>query len=220
MPDFTRERLLGGRVAGIDEAGRGPLAGPVTAAAVVLDPARLPDDLLRRIDDSKKLSHGAREDIYQSLMALRGDGLWFATASASVAEIDRVNILQATFLAMGRAFDGVTQSLGALPAAALIDGNRAPKGLPCRVETVIGGDGICLSIACASILAKVTRDREMTALARDFPGYGWERNMGYGTAAHLAGLARLGITPHHRRSFAPVARCLGPRGAGEGNPQG
>ena len=211
MPDFTREGLLGGRVAGIDEAGRGPLAGPVTAAAVVLDPKRLPTDLLRRIDDSKKLSHRAREDIYQSLIAWRGDGLWFAVASASVAEIDRVNILQATFLAMTRAFAGVTQCLGAAPEAALIDGNRAPKGLPCKVETVVGGDGICLSIACASILAKVSRDRQMTALARDFPGYGWERNMGYGTAAHLAALTRLGVTPHHRRSFAPVAQCLGLR---------
>lgn len=215
MPNFLREAALGGRVAGIDEVGRGPLAGPVTAAAALLDPARLPRPLLRRIDDSKKLRPAAREAVYDSLIEFSGRGIWFAVASASVAEIDRVNILQATFLAMTRALDALAATLGAMPDGVLIDGNRAPKGISCKVETVIGGDGKCLSIACASILAKVSRDRLMTTLAQDFPGYGWETNMGYGTAAHLAGLTRLGPTPHHRRSFAPVAQCLTTRAASE-----
>ena len=215
MPNFLREAALGGRVAGIDEAGRGPLAGPVTAAAVVLDPACLPRRLRRHIDDSKKLTPAAREDVYQAVMECSGNGAWFAVASASVEEIDRINILQATFLAMTRALDALAATLGAMPDGVLIDGNRAPRGISCRVETVIGGDGKCLSIACASILAKVSRDRLMTTLAQDFPGYGWETNMGYGTAAHLAGLARLGPTPHHRRSFAPVAQCLLPLAVSE-----
>ena len=216
MPNFLREMALGGRVAGIDEVGRGPLAGPVTAAAALLDPTRLPKSLLRRIDDSKKLRLAAREAVYESLLEFSGRGIWFAVASASVEEIDRVNILQATFLAMTRALDELASQLGARPDGVLIDGNRAPKGISGKVECVIGGDAQCLSIACASILAKVTRDRLMSELARDFPGYGWETNMGYGTAAHLAGLTSLGVTPHHRRSFAPVARCMTTRVVSEG----
>ena len=210
MPNFLREVALGGRVAGIDEAGRGPLAGPVTAAAVVLDPQRLPRRLRRGIDESKKLTAAAREEVFEAVMEFSGSGAWFAVASASVEEIDRINILQATFLAMTRALDALAATLGAMPDGVLIDGNRSPRGISCKVETVIGGDGQCLSIACASILAKVSRDRLMTTLAQDYPGYGWETNMGYGTAAHLAGLTRLGPTPHHRRSFAPVAQCVLP----------
>jgi ribonuclease HII len=148
-------------------------------------------------------------------MSFAGDGLWYGIASASVEEIDSINILQATFVAMSRALDGAVALLGAVPDAALIDGNRAPKELPCKVETVIDGDAKCLSIAAASILAKVTRDRQMIALARDFPGYGWETNVGYGTPEHLAGLARLGPTPHHRRSFAPIAQLTLPFAASE-----
>ena len=206
MPHYRIETSLGGRVAGIDEAGRGPLAGPVVAACVVIEPKRLPRKLLRAIDDSKQLSREAREEIYESLMVFAGAGVWFGIAEADVDEIDRINILQATFAAMCRAVTRAAETLGGLPDVAIIDGNRAPKALPCRAHTVIGGDAICLSVAAASILAKVTRDRAMVALATDFPGYGWETNVGYGTRAHLDGLARLGPTIHHRRSFAPVAQ--------------
>ena len=193
MPDFTRETAHGGIVAGIDEAGRGPLAGPVVAAAVILDPAGL--DALAGLDDSKVLSKGRREDLYARLTGRARIGI----GAASVAEIERRNILGATMLAMARAL----AALGAVPDLALVDGNRAPA-LPCPVETVVGGDAACLSIAAASVVAKVTRDRIMTRLAGVYPGYGWDRNAGYGTAQHRAALARHGITPHHRRSFSPI----------------
>lgn len=189
-------------MAGIDEAGRGPWAGPVVAGAVILDQKTIPRPIAQALDDSKKLSQAKREVLFDPLMhggwALVGIGM------ASVAEIDSLNILQATYLAMRRALE----ALGEMPTLALVDGNRAPK-LPCPVQTVIKGDGISLSIASASIVAKVTRDRIMTELARRYPGYGWESNAGYGTAAHQAALARLGVTPEHRRSFAPVAALVG-----------
>ena len=210
MPTFRMEMSLGGRVAGIDEAGRGPLAGPVVAAAVVIDPKRVPRSLVRKIDDSKQMQRDAREEVFAKLMTYSGDGFWFGIASASVEEIDSINILQATFVAMTRALDGMVAVLGCVPDAALIDGNRAPKAMPCKVETVIDGDAKCVSIAAASILAKVTRDRQMVELARDFPGYGWATNVGYGTPEHLDGLARLGPTLHHRRSFAPIAQLTLP----------
>jgi ribonuclease HII len=206
MPTFRIEMSLGGRVAGIDEAGRGPLAGPVVAAAVVIEPKRLPRSLIRRIDDSKQMQRDAREEVFEKLMTFANDGFWFGIASATVEEIDSINILQATFAAMTRALDGMAAVLGCVPDAALIDGNRAPKNMPCKVQTVIDGDAKCVSIAAASILAKVTRDRQMIELARDFPGYGWATNVGYGTPEHLDGLARLGPTIHHRRSFAPIAQ--------------
>ncbi len=190
-PDLLLEMAVTGRVCGVDEAGRGPLAGPVVAAAVILDPRRVPEG----IDDSKKLKAAERERLF----ALIGASAEVGIGEASVAEIDAVNILQATFLAMRRA----VAALRAPPDHALIDGNRAP-GLACAVTTVVAGDARSLSIAAASIVAKVTRDRLMAGLARQHPGYGWERNMGYGTAAHLEGLGRLGLTPHHRLSFAPV----------------
>jgi len=193
MPDFAREAAHGGLVAGIDEAGRGPLAGPVVAAAVILDPACL--DGLAGLDDSKALSKSRREELYARLPRRARIGV----GAASVAEIDRRNILGATLLAMARAL----AALGAVPDLALVDGNRAPA-LPCPVETVVGGDAACLSIAAASVVAKVTRDRIMTRLAGAYPGYGWERNAGYGTAQHRAALTRHGITPHHRRSFSPI----------------
>ncbi len=213
MPTFRIELSLGGRVAGIDEAGRGPLAGPVVAAAMVIEPKRLPRSLVRRIDDSKQMSREAREEVFEKLMGYSGDGLWFGIASASVEEIDRINILQATFVAMTRALDSTAIAMGAMPDAALIDGNRAPKQMPCKVQTVVDGDAKCVSIAAASILAKVTRDREMMALARDFPGYGWETNVGYGTREHHDGLARLGATLLHRRSYAPIAQLTLPLAA-------
>ena len=192
-PDFAHERALGGRVAGVDEAGRGPWAGPVVAAAVILDPARIPPGL----NDSKALSAARREALFDALMASATVSVGFA----EVAEIDRINILQATFAAMTRAVAPLA------PDHVLVDGNRAPRWLY-ATQTIIGGDGRCLSIAAASIIAKVTRDRLMIALAADHPGYGWAANKGYGTAEHSAALDRLGVTIHHRRSYAPVARRL------------
>ena len=192
MPHFRYEQQVGGRVAGVDEAGRGPLAGPVVAAAVIFSGAAAPPG----IDDSKKLRPAAREALFAAIMESAEVGI----GQASVAEIDRLNILQATFLAMRRAL----AALAPPPGHALIDGNRLPPGLPCPATTIVKGDSHSLSIAAASIIAKVTRDRLMLDLAAAHPGYGWERNMGYGTAAHLSGLARLGPTPHHRLSFAPV----------------
>ena len=200
-PDFAFETRAGGPVCGIDEAGRGPWAGPVVAAAVILDPAAIPPGL----DDSKRLTARRRAELHEALLdcARIGVGL------ASVAEIEAHNILQASFLAMRRAVG----DLGIRPASALVDGNRIPDGLPCRAEAIIGGDGRCLSIAAASIVAKVTRDRAMVALAQQFPGYAWETNMGYGTKAHLEGLRRHGVTQHHRRGFRPIHNILCKQGA-------
>ena len=195
MPHLEHEDGAGGMVAGIDEAGRGPLAGPVVAAAVVFDRARLPARLMADLDDSKKLGAATRARLYDLIAGCA----WVGVGQASVAEIDRVNILRATFLAMARALDGLACAVD----HALVDGNQRPP-LRCPVTCLVGGDGISLSIAAASVIAKVTRDRLMTRLAEDFPGYGWERNAGYGTAAHLAALRQRGATPHHRRSFAPV----------------
>jgi ribonuclease HII len=202
MPSYRIERELGGIVAGVDEAGRGPLAGPVAAAAVILLPAALPRRLLRAIDDSKVVPAERRRAIAAELLAraARHDGVIAAIACASAAEIDRLNILQATLLAMTRA---VTR-LAVAPTAVLVDGNILPASLPCPGRAVIDGDALCLSIAAASILAKVTRDRLMTLLAQRYPAYGWERNAGYGTSEHKAGIAAAGPTPHHRRSFAPL----------------
>jgi len=198
MPDLTIETSLGGIVAGFDEVGRGPLAGPVVAAAVILDPARLPPRLVAELDDSKKVPARRRRE----LAALVQDCAAFGIGEASVAEIDRLNILRATFLAMARAH----QALGRPIDWALVDGNRPPDLTGCRVRCLVRGDGISLSIAAASVVAKVHRDALMCALAEAHPGYGWEANAGYGTAAHLAALRCLGPTEHHRRSFAPVAQ--------------
>lgn len=197
MPDLSFEQSLGGRVGGIDEAGRGPLAGPVVAGAVALDPLRLRPEMIAGLDDSKKLTRAARELMYELVMANAATGIGIA----SVEEIDQVNILRATLLAMRRAFD----ALPFQPGFALVDGNIAPD-LDCPAYCVVGGDGRSLSIAAASIIAKVSRDRIMARLACDFPGYGWERNAGYGTVEHRAALEKLGVTRHHRRSFGPVAK--------------
>ena len=198
MPSFRFELRCEGKVAGLDEAGRGPLAGPVYAAAAVIDRARATRKLLELIDDSKKLTHELREEAYEAMIA--SGAVQFAIAEASVEEIDRINILQATFLAMRRA----VQALAEPPVVALVDGNRVPPQLGCRAETIVGGDAHSYSIAAASIFAKVARDRCMTKLAEMFPGYGWESNRGYGSAQHLRALELLGPTPHHRMSFAPL----------------
>jgi ribonuclease HII len=194
MPDFTLERRITGPVAGVDEVGRGPLAGPVYAAAVILDPARLPAGL----DDSKKMSETRRDKAFDAIMT---SALAVGIGVASVEEIDRINILAATMLAMRRAVD----RLSVVPVHALIDGNKVPA-LPCPADAIVKGDSKVLSIAAASIIAKVTRDRVMSELDLAFPGYGWARNKGYGTADHMEALARLGPSVHHRTSFAPIAQ--------------
>lgn len=208
MPSFRHEMQISGIVAGIDEAGRGPLAGPVVAAAAVIDRDVAKRRLLKLIDDSKKLELEDRETAYEAMVA--SGVVKYAIAEATVEEIDRINILQATFLAMRRALEALTRQPGVLIDVVLIDGNQIPPRLSCRAETVVGGDAASYSIAAASILAKVTRDRYMTQLAATFPGFGWETNRGYGSAEHMAALKRLGPTPHHRRSFAPVARLVSP----------
>lgn len=185
-----------GLVCGIDEAGRGPLAGPVVAAAVILDPARP----IAGLDDSKKLSEKKRDAL---AAVIRERALAWAVAEATVAEIDRLNILQATLLAMQRAVAG----LAIRPTSALVDGNRCPR-LEIPVEAVIKGDGKIASIAAASILAKTVRDAGMLALHEQFPQYGFASHMGYPTAAHCQALVEHGASPVHRRSFGPVARQL------------
>jgi ribonuclease HII len=185
-----------GPICGIDEAGRGPWAGPVVAAAVILDARTIPTGL----DDSKRLSPRQRERLFADLIGVAAIGV----GQASVAEIETMNILQASHLAMRRAVAG----LAAMPQRALVDGGQVPPGLPCPAEAIVGGDARVLSIAAASIVAKVTRDRIMVALSQQFPGYGWHSNMGYGTKSHLEGLENLGVTPHHRRSFRPIHKML------------
>lgn len=207
MPDLTHEREYGffsGKViCGVDEVGRGPLAGPVVAAAVIL-PTTLPDALLHGINDSKKLNTAQREALFEPIL----QHCHTSIAEASPTEIDTLNILWASMLAMQRAVRG----LNTPPDHALIDGNRCPKDLPCPATPIVKGDAKSLSIAAASIIAKVHRDRIMTKLAECHPGYGWERNAGYPTPEHLAALQRLGITEWHRGSFAPVAEVSASRG--------
>ncbi len=195
-PDFERESRHGGRVAGVDEAGRGPLAGPVVAAAVVF-PAGVPASLRPLLDDSKKLSAPARQAAFNALQ-LCGQAE-ISVAAASVDEIARLNILHASLLAMRRA----VLRLPNPPDFVLVDGNQAPR-LPCPVECCVGGDASSLSIAAASIVAKVVRDRVMARLAVRYPAYGWLANAGYGTAAHRAALHRVGPCRHHRAAFGTV----------------
>lgn len=195
-PDLSLEASCAAPVCGIDEVGRGPWAGPVVAAAVILDPAQVPEGL----NDSKKLSLTRRETLHDQIIAQASVGI----GEASVEEIDRLNILQGTYLAMRRAL----AALPTAPAFALIDGNRLPPDLPCPSQAVVKGDATSASIAAASIVAKVTRDRQMVALAQQFPGYGWETNAGYGVKAHAEALKSLGVTPHHRRSFKPIHKIL------------
>ncbi len=195
-PDLTYEIRLRSRgvwpVAGVDEAGRGPLAGPVAAAAVILDPREVPEGL----DDSKKLTAAVREKLYDAIMTRAAS---VSIAFASAGEIDRLDIRQATLLAMSRA----ARALAVPPAVVLIDGRDVPPNLPCPGEAIVRGDASSASIAAASIVAKVTRDRLMARLARAYPAYGFERHMGYGTKAHLAAIAVHGPCPYHRLSFKP-----------------
>jgi ribonuclease HII len=201
-PDFSYETAAFARgfarVAGVDEVGRGPLAGPVTAAAVILDAAHIPEGL----NDSKKLSAKKRDALFDAIMA----GAQVGIAHATVEEIDTHNILRASHIAMLRA----VEALGTPPDHLLIDGNLIPRGCTVSAEAVIKGDGKSLSIAAASIVAKVTRDRIMVDLAQQHPGYGWERNAGYPSKSHISALQELGVTPHHRRSFKPVHNILCP----------
>jgi ribonuclease HII len=183
-------------VAGVDEVGRGPLAGPVFAAAVILDPRNIPAGLA----DSKTLTVARRAALAATLLSCAEVSL----AEATVDEIDTMNILRASHLAMVRALAGLPRHAG----HALIDGNLIPRDMPCGAEAIVRGDARCLSIAAASIVAKVARDARMVDLAQQFPGYGWDRNAGYPTAEHRRALQNLGVTPHHRRSFAPVHNIL------------
>lgn len=183
-------------IAGVDEAGRGPLAGPVAAAAVILHPERT----IHGLADSKRLTPDQREALDQEI---RAKALTFAVAFATVEEIDRINILQASLLAMQRA----VENLSVIPQRALVDGNRRPQ-LACPVETIVKGDATVAAISAASILAKVARDREMQILDGKFPGYGFARHKGYPTRAHLAALREFGPCELHRRSFRPVRELL------------
>jgi ribonuclease HII len=199
-PDFSFEQTAMQTglsiIAGVDEVGRGPLCGPVTAAAVILDPQNIPEGL----NDSKKLTAKRREALYDILL----DCAVVSIAHATVAEIDELNILRASHLAMERAVAGLAK----MPDHLLIDGNMIPRGLTISAQAVIKGDAKSVSISAASIMAKTCRDRLMVDLAQQYPGYGWEKNAGYPTAVHLKALQELGVTPHHRRSFKPVHKML------------
>ena len=202
-PDFTLEAAHPGLVAGVDEAGRGPLAGPVLAGAVIFLAPPAPA-LAALLDDSKRLDAARRDAAHDALLQARAEGLaLIALGAASAAEIGRLNILRATHLAMARA----VARLPIPPGLALVDGNAPPR-LACPVRCVIGGDGLSLSIAAASIMAKVVRDRAMARLGARWPGYGFARHSGYPTASHREALARLGPCPHHRRGFRPVDQAV------------
>jgi ribonuclease HII len=199
-PSFDLEAELmdkyRGPVAGIDEAGRGPWAGPVVVAAVILNPDRIPEGL----NDSKVLTPEAREDRYAEIMATA----IVSVAIGPVRQIDRINILQASLWGMRAAYRRLRVPAG----SALIDGNIIPKRFPCKARAVVGGDGLSLSVAAASIIAKVTRDRLMVKLSRRYRRYAWDSNKGYGTPEHAAAIKKHGVCTHHRRSFSPIERAL------------
>ena len=206
MPDFEFENHYDIPVAGIDEAGRGPWAGPVVAGAVIVVDKKLNDFLLGALNDSKKLTPKKREALYESLFAAQEAGqLFIGIREDNAAEIGRENILRDTFMAMQRD----AEALKIKPQVALVDGNQTPKNLPCPCRTVIKGDARSYSIAAASIVAKVYRDRLMAKLAEKYPYYGFEKNASYGTAAHIAGLKAYGIIEgQHRKSYRPIQEIL------------
>ena len=204
MPDFVIENTCISEgydmIAGVDEVGRGSWAGPVVAAAVILNRSKLGVDLAQNLDDSKKLSAAQRNRFFVAIKkcAVTSVGI------SSVSEIDSLNILNASMLAMERAIKG----LNLTPQIALVDGNQEPQS-NCHTRCIVRGDSKSLSIAAASIVAKINRDKIMKALAIDYPGFGWDKNAGYGTTQHKLGLDRLGVTPEHRRSFKPIRKVLG-----------
>ena len=207
MPDFSLEESLGlstsAVIVGVDEVGRGPLAGPVTAAAVVVDRQKITLDLLTKIDDSKKISQKKHATISKQIESIAIIGIGWASSG----EIDQLNILEATMLAMQRAISSLRKQIISDPDYILIDGNKVPR-LDFPSKAIVRGDEKSLSIAAASIVAKNKRDAFMTSLSKLYPGYGWEKNAGYGTGEHLAAIEREGITVHHRRSFKPIANYL------------
>ena len=205
MPNWEIEDNFSGIVCGIDEAGRGPWVGPVAAGAVAFLTRDINPELLQNLNDSKKLSAAKRERLYNLILAeADADRLIYGIGLASAAEIDRLNILQATFLAMHRAAEKLTVT----PAHALIDGNRLPADFICPTSCYIGGDGLSYSIAAASVIAKVYRDRLMQKLAEQYPFYGFEKNAGYGTKDHIEGIRAHGLTPQHRQSYKPIKQYL------------
>ena len=207
MPDFSLEESLGlstsAVIVGVDEVGRGPLAGPVTAAAVFFDRQKITSDLLTKIGDSKKIAQKKRAAISKQIESIAIIGIGWASSG----EIDQLNILEATMLAMQRAIFSLQKQIILDPDYILIDGNKVPR-LDFPSKAIVRGDEKSLSIAAASIVAKSKRDAFMTSLSKLYPGYGWEKNAGYGTREHLAAIEREGITVHHRRSFKPIANYL------------
>jgi ribonuclease HII len=203
-PDFSFEDQHPGVVCGIDEAGRGPLAGPVVAAAVVIRRGEMPADILAQINDSKQLTAERRGFLYNKIR----EYAYVSLAESTVAEIDRINILQASLLAMRKAHMKLRRDMQEPPVIALVDGNMPPRLIKAKVRTIVQGDARSFSIAAASIIAKHYRDTVMKKFARKFPHYGWDTNAGYGTPEHLEALEKHGVTPLHRRSFAPVSKQL------------
>ena len=207
LPDFSLEESLGlstsAVIVGVDEVGRGPLAGPVTAAAVFVDRQKITSDLLTKIDDSKKIAQKKRATISKQIESIAIIGVGWASSG----EIDQLNILEATMLAMQRAISSLQKQIILDPDYILIDGNKVPR-LDFPSKAIVRGDEKSISIAAASIVAKSKRDAFMTSLSKLYPCYGWEKNAGYGTREHLAAIEREGITVHHRRSFKPIANYL------------
>ena len=205
MPDWSEENKYQGLIVGVDEAGRGPWVGPVVAGAVVFFNHDIHPFLLKNLNDSKKISATKREALFEVLQSeAKLKNLAWAVGQASAREIDDLNILQATFEAMRRA----VKALPCLPDVALIDGNRNPQNFPCPSYTLIKGDAKSYSVAAASIVAKVYRDNLMKNMALQYPGYGFEKNAGYGTKEHIDALKTLGVTPEHRKSYKPIAEIL------------
>jgi len=204
MPNFDFEKTHVGLIAGTDEAGRGPWVGPVVAAAVCFQNLNIPETLALQLNDSKKLSAKKREQLFPLIYE---SGALIGVGQASAEEIDSINILQASFLAMKRALTQI-ENQGYAIDFVLVDGNRKPSDWKWPTEEIIGGDGKSLSIAAASIIAKVTRDRLLCDLAKEYPAYGWDKNAGYGTAEHIAALQSYGVTPYHRKSYAPIKAML------------